>query len=104
MKTVKLKSIRKVSHEPMRCIHVTNPNGLYVINHGIVTHNSLLASLINLYESVHFALMWHPYKFFGQSAATIYTQTFCAWSLKKGSELLLEPMEQILEQAPYFVR
>jgi hypothetical protein len=104
MKTVKLKSIRKVSHEPMRCIHVTNPNGLYVINHGIVTHNSLLAILINLYESVHFALMWHPYKFFGQSAATIYTQTFCAWSLKKGSELLLEPMEQILEQAPYFVR
>lgn len=63
---------------------------------------SLLTVLINLYIAVHFALMWHPWKFFGQSPATVYTQTFCAWSLKKGSELLLEPMMQLLEASPYF--
>jgi hypothetical protein len=69
-----------------------SPTRTVVLSPHIGWGKSLLAILINLYESVHFALMWHPYKFFGQSAATIYTQTFCAWSLKKGSELLLAPM------------
>ena len=102
MKIVKLKSIKKTSFEKSRCIAVANPNGLYVTDGGIVTHNSLLTVLVNLYIAVHFALMWHPYKFFGQSPATIYTQIFAAWSQKKGSELLLEPMTQLLEQSPYF--
>lgn len=67
MKIVKLKSIKKISYEKTRCITVANPNGLYVTDGGIVTHNSLLTVLVNLYIAVHFALMWHPYKFFGQS-------------------------------------
>ena len=63
---------------------------------------SLWAVLTNLFLSTHFAMMWHPYKFFGQSVSTVYTQVLGAWTLKKASELLLEPFMNILENAPYF--
>lgn len=62
-----LKSIKKVSFEETRCITVENPNGLYITDNGIVTHNSLMTTLVNIFLSIHFSLMWHPYKFFGQA-------------------------------------
>lgn len=63
---------------------------------------SLITVLTNLFISVHFALMWHPYKFFGQSVSTQYCNVLCATSMKKGSELLLEPMLNIIENASFF--
>lgn len=65
---------------------------------------SLLTVLTNLYIATHFAMMWHPYKFFGQSASSVYTQVLCGWNQKKASELLLEPFMNILETSPYFVK
>jgi hypothetical protein len=63
---------------------------------------SLMTVLTNLYITVLFALMWHPYRYFGQSVSTQYCNVLCATSMKKGSELLLEPMLNIIENASYF--
>ncbi len=63
---------------------------------------SYLSTLINLYVGTHLALMRNPYKFFGLNPATILTQLLVSYSLKKSSELLLEPMIAILESSPYF--
>lgn len=101
---LKLKSIKKVSFEKSRCIQVANPNGLYVTDDYIVTHNSTLTVCMNLYITVLFSLMWAPFKFFGLAPSSIFTQVYAAVSQKKASELLLEPMINILSQTPYFVR
>lgn len=60
--------------------------------------------LANLFVSTHFAMMWHPYKYFNLAVSTMFTQVLGAWNMKKASELLLEPFMQILEASPYFKR
>ena len=60
--------------------------------------------LANLFVSTHFAMMWHPYKYFNLAVSTMFTQVLGAWNLKKASELLMEPFMQILEASPYFKR
>src|SRR5574344_198948 len=63
---------------------------------------SLMTVLTNLYITVLLALMLHTYRYFGQSVSTQYCNVLCATSMKKGSELLLEPMLNIIENASYF--
>ena len=70
----------------------------------IGTGKSTLTALVNLYISTLFAMMWHPYKYFGLSSATVFVQALGAWSQKKGSEILLEPIKNIIESSPYFTQ
>lgn len=70
----------------------------------IGTGKSTLTALVNLYISTLFAMMWHPYKYFGLSSATVFVQALGAWSQKKGSEILLEPIRNIIESSPYFTQ
>lgn len=63
---------------------------------------STLAVLIQLYISVHYAMMWHPYAYFGLAPSSIFTQCLGGWNQKKASELLVEPFVNILESSPYF--
>lgn len=99
---MKLKSIKKVSHEKSRCITVSNPNGLYVTDDGIVTHNSTCVVDLNLYVATLFALMWAPYRYYGYAPSTQFTMVFGGYSQKKASELLLEPMMNVLRSSDYF--
>lgn len=63
---------------------------------------SYLSTLINIYIGIHLSLMRNPYKFFGLNPASILSQLLISYSLKKSSELLLEPMIAILEASPFF--
>ncbi len=63
---------------------------------------SFMAVLINIYLGMNLSMMRSPWKFFGQSPATVYTQVFCAASLKKSSELLFEPMLNMLGASEFF--
>ena len=102
---VYIKSIEKEdTKEHCRCISLNDPEGLYYTDNKIVTHNSTMTVLLQLYISVHYAMMWHPYRFFGMAMSSIFTQCLGGWNQKKASELLLEPFTQILEGSPYFQR
>jgi len=63
---------------------------------------SYLTTLVTLFIGTHLALMRNPYKFFGLNPASVLTQLLISYSLKKSSELLLEPMVAILESSPFF--
>lgn len=63
---------------------------------------SYLSTLLNVYIGVHLSLMRNPYKYFGLNPASVLTQLLISYSLKKSSELLLEPMVAILESSPFF--
>lgn len=63
---------------------------------------SFTAVLINLFVATHLSMMRTPWKFFGLSPATVFTQVYCATSQKKSSELLLEPMLNILGSSEFF--
>ena len=101
---VTIASIKKIGSTEQKCITIEDERGLYVADEGIVTHNSLISVMINLFISTHFALMWSPFKFFNLSPATVFCQCLCATSHKKSSELLAEPFIQLLEQSPFFMK
>jgi len=63
---------------------------------------TFLSSLITIYIATHLSLMRNPKKFFGLNPATVLAQLLISFSLDKSSELLLEPMMNILEASPYF--
>jgi hypothetical protein len=63
---------------------------------------SYLSMLINIYVGTHLSMMRNPYKFFGLNPASVLTQLLISYSLKKSSELLLEPLIAVLETSPFF--
>ena len=65
---------------------------------------SFCSTLVTLYIAVHLSLMRDPWKFFGLSPASLLCQFLCSYSLKKSSELLLEPFNAMLEASPFFER
>lgn len=80
------------------------PYRTLVLTQCIGSGKSTFSTLAQLYISIHYALMWHPYKFFGLAPSSIFTQCMGGWNQKKASELLLEPFVNILECSPYFKR
>jgi hypothetical protein len=80
----------------------TKPYRTLVLYPHIGWGKSFLTVLVNLYIAVHVSMMRYPWKFFGQSPATIYTQVFGAASLKKSSELLFEPLLNVIESSAFF--
>jgi len=65
---------------------------------------SLLTIISNLYSACHYGLMWNPWRYLNQSPGSVFVLALASWSQKKGSELYFEPMQQIIEQSPYFVQ
>jgi hypothetical protein len=63
---------------------------------------STISVLMNAYLSVLFALMHKPYKYYGYAPSTVFTLVYGGWSQKKASELLLEPLLNLLRSSPYF--
>jgi hypothetical protein len=63
---------------------------------------SFTSSLITIYIAIHLSLMRNPKKFFGLNPASVLAQLLISYSLNKSSEVLLEPMINILEASPYF--
>ena len=80
------------------------PYRTLILTQCIGSGKSTFSTLAQLYISIHYALMWHPYKFFGLAPSSIFTQCMGGWNQKKASELLLEPFVNILECSPYFKR
>lgn len=50
-----------------RCIALDYPWGLYLVEKGLITHNSLLTNLCMSYIMTHFCLMRNPYRILGHS-------------------------------------
>ena len=63
---------------------------------------STLSTLITLYITTCVSLMRDPWKYFGKSPMTQFSQLLLSFSLKKSSEVLLEPFMNILEESPFF--
>ena len=65
---------------------------------------SYCSTITTLYISTYLSLLRSPYKYLGLSPASILCQFLCSYSLKKSSELLLEPFNAILESSNFFTK
>lgn len=97
-----IKSIEQISDAEATCIMVDHPEHLFLAEDYVVTHNSYLSMLTTLYIGTHLSMMRNPYKFFGLNPATVLAQLLVSYSLKKSSEVLLEPLLAILETSPFY--
>lgn len=97
-----IEKIERTENNEGLCIEIDDDEKLFLIDDYIVTHNSYLSTLITLYINTHVAMMRNPYKFFGLNPATLLTQLLVSYSLKKSSELLLEPLMAIMETSPFY--
>lgn len=99
-----IKSIEEIEEAEAVCIEIDHPDKLYLTENYIVTHNSSIAVLINLYLTVHVALMRNPKKTFGLSPATVLAFVLCSFNLKKAQEVLLDPFTNILDVSEFFCK
>jgi hypothetical protein len=99
---VYIESIEYVTREPAQCITIEDPRGLYVLENGIITHNSTLTMLVLLYVACCFALMRNPWKFFSMARSSIFVFVLCAVTYGKASEIYREPIQQLIESSSYW--
>ena len=100
--SLKIKEIVPTDLKGGKCIEIDDEDRLYLTGDYVVTHNSFLSTLINLYISVCVSLMRDPYKYFGLSPATLLSQMLISYSLKKSRELLLKPYDNMMSGSPFF--
>lgn len=81
-----------------------SPYRTLILHSCIGAGKSTLTMISNLYEAVCYSLMWNPFKYFGGAPSSVYVLALASWSDKKAGELYGEPLRNIIEQAPYFVR
>ena len=102
-KGVTVLCVRKAHYkEETSCISLSSDDGLYYANNGLITHNSTVSAVHNLYVTVSLFLMRNPKKFFGLAPSTSIVQAFISFSMDKAKQLLLQPFIQILTNSPKF--
>lgn len=99
---VYISSIEYVEDEEAWCFTLNDPIGLYVVENGIITHNSTFTMLALLYIAASFSLMRDPWKFFNKSKTTIFAICLCAVTLTKAKEIYEEPIRQLIESADFW--
>lgn len=99
---VYIKEIIPSAEEECWCIQLNDPNGLYYTDNGAITHNSTLTMLVFLYLATLFAYMRAPFRYFGHQPSTQYVFALCSMTMKKASELYMEPIRNIIENADFW--
>lgn len=79
-----------------------SPYRSLILSSCIGAGKSTLASVANAYIATLFGYMISPYKWYGGSPSSQYTIVFGSYSQKKASELLLQPIMNILRQSSFF--
>ena len=99
---VYIREIVPSTDEECWCLQLNDPNGLYYTNNGAITHNSTLTMLVFLYLATLFAYMRAPFRYFGHQPSTQYVFALCSMTMKKASELYMEPIRNIIENADFW--
>lgn len=63
---------------------------------------STLTMLVFLYLATLFAYMRAPFRYFGHQPSTQYVFALCSMTMKKASELYMEPIRNIIENADFW--
>lgn len=100
--TLAVTSMTPLDSKGGACIVLDDEDHLYLTDDYIVTHNSTASVLITLFITTHIALMRDSKKYFNQAASAVLCQALISYSLKKSSEILLEPFMNILDVSEFF--
>jgi hypothetical protein len=73
-------------------------------NTSIGSGKSTLTILVLLYIACCFALMRNPRKFFNFPDSAVFVFALCAVTATKASEIYIEPIQQLIESAPFWYK
>lgn len=97
-------SIIYAREESNSCITLDYPLGLYLIHDNIITHNSTMSSISELFVTVTLWSMRSPKKFFNLSESSSMVTMLVSFTMEKAAQVLLQPFMQILKSSPKFRR
>lgn len=104
MNEIFIESIEFDGYEEQQCITLNDPFGQYITDDFLITHNSTMTILVLLYVACCFALMRNPRKYFNFPDTAVFCIALCAVTADKASEIYVEPIQQLLESAPFWYK
>jgi hypothetical protein len=98
-----IKQIKKVASVPVKCIQVANSSQLYLAGETFIpTHNSLMTSIIALYEAYQLIEMKNPHKKYNILDGDPITILNVAVSELQAKEAIFEKIKALVLRSPYF--
>lgn len=99
-----IKSIKKVESIPVKCIQVHNENNTYLCGKTFIpTHNSMIVSIIALYESYKVIEMGNPQAIFGNlNEGDTITILNVAVSEQQAKESVFDKIKPMIMNSAYF--
>ena len=88
---------------PVKCIQVNNNSNLFLAGKSMIpTHNSLLTSVIALYEAYRFIKLGDPQNYFGLLEGDLITILNVAGSEDQGKDAVFTKIKSLAVNSPFF--
>lgn len=98
-----IKKIKKIKSVPVKCIQVADPLQLYLVGKTFIpTHNSLMTSIIALYEAYQLIEMKNPHQKYNLLDGDPITILNVAVSELQAKEAIFEKIKALVLRSPYF--
>lgn len=95
--------IEYVGEEECQCIYIHSNEHLYMTNDFIVTHNTLVAIVAELYMMYKMLCLKDPYLYFGMQPIDKISFSMISYTLDQARGVAWDKMQQLLQSSPWFM-
>ena len=97
-------SIEYIGEKECQCIYIDSSEHLYLTNNFIVTHNTMVAMLMILYQLYKMICLKDPYVYYGLQPIDKITFALMNITLEASRGVAWDKIQQLLQASPWFMR